>query len=459
MTAHATIAPDTDRSLLDAEWHRIGLLITLSEMSRTGVAPPEDFAEVFDAATAEVAAARGSGAWTNLLGLAPADKLEELIQLDLDLLVLALAPEAQPMLAPRLQSLQPHLGKPNPSLALIQELLMLESGRDIGTLYDRLEAAAPLTSCGLIRLTGEGAYQSIEVVPAAARHILQRATHLAPPPGAQLCLARGAWEDLILPAPALAQLHDFASWIRRREQIVQEWGARIGGGPLALFAGSSGTGKSFAASVIAQHLSQETGQNWDLYMLDLGRILSKYVGETERNINALLDSLDGRRAVLQIDEADGLLGKRGEINDARDRYANLEVSHLLSRFERHNGPVILTTNLRANIDPAFLRRFQIVVDFPSPDALARTRLWETLLPRRAPRCDKLDIAAIADAARLSGGSIHNAAQYVAILAAEEECPISPHHVARAVWAELNKDNRPVRKSEIGYLSQYLEDAR
>jgi SpoVK/Ycf46/Vps4 family AAA+-type ATPase len=150
------------------------------------------------------------------------------------------------------------------------------------------------------------------------------------------------------------------------------------------------------------------------------------------------------------------LGKRGEVSDARDRYANLEVSHMLSRFERHMGPVILTTNLRANVDSAFLRRFQLVVDFPAPDAEARAMLWDRLLPTGAPRDAALDLAAIGQAARLSGGAITNAAHYAAVLAAETDTAITPAHVARAVWAELMKDGRQVRISEIGFLADHLD---
>lgn len=458
MNAAADIPTETLRGALDAEWARINLLITLVESLRLGSTPGETFSEQFADCSDQVHAHREAGAWAALPELVPADQLDAFVQLDLDILAMALVPEAQPALAVRLQSLQPHIGKPQPSLALIQELLMLESGQDLGALYDRLEPSAPLSASGLIRVSGDGPYQLVTALPAATRHLLQRATHLAAPPGAQLSMTRGGWDDLILPDPALDRLKDFVNWICHRDRIVSEWGGRTSGGPLALFAGSSGTGKSFAAAVITGQLSQATGRPWDLFTLDLGRVMSKYVGETERNLNALLDSLDGRRAVLQIDEADGLLGKRGEISDARDRYANLEVSHLLSRFERHQGPVILTTNMRSNIDPAFLRRFQIVVDFPSPDSDARSKLWSVLLPPKAPRVAGLDLAHIAEAARLSGGAIHNAAQYVAVLAASEDEPISHRHVARAVWAELNKDNRSVRRSEIGYLEQYLEEA-
>jgi SpoVK/Ycf46/Vps4 family AAA+-type ATPase len=334
---------------------------------------------------------------------------------------------------------------------------MLDSGEEVARLFERLEPSAPLIATELARVSGEGAYQMVRPTPAAARALLGRSTDLGPPPGAHLSKRRAAWDDLVLPAATLRSLRDFVAWIHRRPQTIGGWDAHPTGGPLALFCGPSGTGKSFAAAVITAELSARLGEPWALYVLDLGRIMSKYVGETEQNLNALLDALDGRRAVLQIDEADGLLGKRGEITDARDRYANLEVSHMLSRFERHAGPVILTTNLRSNIDAAFLRRFQLVIDFPPPDGAARAQLWDKLLPPGAPRADDLDVVALAEATLLSGGGIQNAAQYAAILAAEAARPLAYAHLARAVWAELNKDNRQVRKSEIGFLARYLDE--
>jgi len=448
--------PARDRGVLDAEWARLALLVTLAEALRTGDTLAEDFTARFEAAAAEVAAVRQGGGWAPLAAEVPAKVLGGFVQLDLDLLALALLPEAQPALAPRLQSLQPQVGAPYPCLAVLQELLSLEGGEEVSRLFDRLDPTAPLVAGGLLRVEGEGAYQCIRPTLRATRAVLGRATGLAPPPGAHLAPGGGGFGDLVLPEAALRSLRDYVAWIRFGEQIATGWGGRRLGGPLALFAGPSGTGKSFAAAVVAAELGRACGAPWALYTLDLGRIMSKYIGETEQNVNALLDALEGRRAVLQIDEADGLLGKRGEISDARDRYANLEVSHLLSRFERHAGPVILTTNLRTNIDSAFLRRFQIVVDFPPPDATARAQLWAALLPPNAPRAAELDTAELAQAARLSGGAIHNAAWYAAVIAAEEEAAIAPRHVARAVWAELRKDNRQVRRSELGFLADHLE---
>ncbi|SFT86757.1 ATP-binding protein [Sedimentitalea nanhaiensis] len=455
-----TVAPkDTDLilPLLDAEWARIDLMLVLAEAMRTGVDLPESFSDEFDSQAKSVETARAAGSWTGLTTIAPRDALDELKQIDLDLLALAVAPVARPALGPRIHSLQPQIGGAFPGLPLVQEMLMLKAAGDVDLLFQRLSPTAPMVAAGLLRVEGSTPYQVLRPGARVIRAILNRDAELAPPPGANLSNQRGKWTELILPPQALSQLRDFTAWVHHNDRIGSEWGGKTMHGPLALFSGASGTGKTFAASVVATALSERTSEPWALYTLDLGRIMSKYVGETEANLNALLESLDGRRAILQIDEADGLLGKRGEVSDARDRYANLEVSHMLSRFERHNGPVILTTNLRSNVDSAFLRRFQLIVDFPAPDAAARAELWRILIPANAPRADRLDVLAVGDAVRLSGGSIANAAHYAAVLAAEDETPIDLPHIARAVRAELMKDGRQVRKSEIGFLCDHLSE--
>lgn len=455
MNVQAPIA-DFDLSPLDMEWIRVEHLITLAEATRTSVELDTAFSE----ASAEIGDAvrqnRERGAWSALRGTVADVLLECFMQLDLDLLAMALAVDARPSLGPRIQSLQPQVSSPYPCLALLQELLLLDESAEIAALYARLDPSAPLIAAGLLQVSGEGPYQQLKASALAQRIVLNRVTDLSPPPGAHLETRRGTWDDLVLPETVLRALRDFTAWLINRQKVI-DWGARSLGGPLALFSGASGTGKSYAASVIAAELSAATGEPWALYALDLGRIMSKYIGETEQNLNRLLDALEGRRAILQIDEADGLLGKRGEVSDARDRYANLEVSHMLSRFERHAGPVILTSNLRTNIDAAFLRRFQLVVDFPSPDSRARSDLWRMLLPPHAPMDVGLDLGEVAQAARLSGGSILNAAHYAAVLAAQADEAIAHKHVARAIWAELSKENRQIRISEIGSLARHIEE--
>ena len=452
-------AKDThvNTAMLDGEWARVATMLACAEALRTGETLPDDTSEAFEALCQQVEDARMSGAWAALGGHLSKAILDNLTRLDIDILAICLAPLARPALAPRMHSLQPSAGTSWPSLPLLQELLMLGDGDEMGLLFSRLAADAPLVQGGLIHIEGVAPCETLRPSPALSRRILSRDASLAPPDGAHLNRQTGTWDKLILPDDTLARLRDFAAWARHAPLFETEWGARPVHGPLALFSGPSGTGKTFAAAVIADELSRATGAPWALYSLDLGRIMSKYVGETEANLNALLDSLEGRRAILQVDEADGLLGKRGEVSDARDRYANLEVSHMLSRFERHYGPVILTTNLRSNIDNAFLRRFQLVIDFPEPDEAAREKLWQVLLPPNLERADEIDLTRVSEAARLSGGAIENAARYASILAAEASEPLSMRQLARAIWAELKKEPRQVRASEIGSLVEYLPE--
>ena len=458
LTETETVPAEPVAAWLDAEFARITAMVELAEALRTGDRAVEDLTDRWAALGSACEAARGNGAWAALLPLAPREALQALTRLDVDLMALALAPVARPSLGPRLHSLQPQIGLSWPGLALVEELLMLEGGRQIAMMIDRLAPTAPLVALGLIRVEGPTPHQVIRPAPRLIQAMLGRDAELAPPPGASLSERRGRWEDLVVPPATMQSLSDFTAWVAGSAALSEIWGARRVHGPLALFSGPSGTGKSFAAGVIAEALQARTGKPWALYTLDLGRIMSKYVGETEANLNALLSALEGRNAILQIDEADGLLGKRGEVTDARDRYANLEVSHMLARLETHEGPVILTTNLRANVDTAFLRRFQLIVDFPSPDATARTALWAKLLPPRAPLAVEVELARLGDAVRFTGGSIQNAATYAAILAAEAGGEITLAHIARAVWAELNKDSRQIRPSEMGFLAQHLAGA-
>jgi len=453
-------AKDTqvNTAMLDGEWARVAMMLACAEALRTGVSLPEEASEAFEALCAQVEEARVAGAWAALGTYLPETILDGLTRLDIDILAICLVPLARPALAPRIHSLQPGAGTSWPCLPLLQELLMLGDGEEMGLLFSRLAADAPLVQGGLIHIEGTAPSEILRPAPALARRLLNRDASLSPPEGAHLNLQTGSWDKLVLTEATLARLRDFAAWARYAPMFESEWGGRPVHGPLALFSGPSGTGKTFAASVIASELGRETGTPWALYSLDLGRIMSKYVGETEANLNALLESLEGRRAILQVDEADGLLGKRGEVSDARDRYANLEVSHMLSRFERHHGPVILTTNLRSNIDNAFLRRFQLVIDFPDPDAAAREKLWRVLLPPKLELAEEIDLSRVAEAARLSGGAIENAARYAAILAAEAGKPLGMTQLARAIWAELNKEPRQVRRSEIGSLADYLPEA-
>jgi SpoVK/Ycf46/Vps4 family AAA+-type ATPase len=189
--------------------------------------------------------------------------------------------------------------------------------------------------------------------------------------------------------------------------------------------------------------------------VDLAGLVSKYIGETEKNIGRLLDAAHGRELVLQFDEVDALMSKRGEVKEARDRYANMEVSYLLARIEEHEGPCILTTNLRQQIDKAFTRRFQMVIEFPRPDAAARQRMWQRMLPPEAPLDAAVDARFLAVAVNLSGGNIRNSALHAAYLAAAEGRPIDLGHIALGVWRELAKERPKVPTSALGGLADHL----
>jgi hypothetical protein len=390
----------------------------------------------------EVAALRADGSALSRLTQQPLSGLEQ------DVIVSAVAAEAEPRVAWMFQSLQLGASQPYPTPALLVELLALD-GALAGEMYAALADGAPLRRAGLLETGDGGPFQPLRPGKGITARLLGHPLPEPVPPGAVPVAVAPVWDDLVLPPDRVATLRELLMWIRHRDTVFGVWKGRDCGGPVALFCGPSGTGKTFAAAVIAAELG------WRLYRVDLGRLVSKYIGETEENLNRLFDAAHGRPIVLQFDEADALFGKRGEVREARDRYANLEVSHLLARVESHQGPCILTTNLRRNLDPAFARRFQIVADFPRPDAGARALLWQRSLPPLAPRAEELDLAFLGSAVNLTGGGIRNAALHAAFLAAEAGRAIGLAEVALAVWRELGKDGRDLSPADLGPLAPHL----
>jgi vesicle-fusing ATPase len=255
------------------------------------------------------------------------------------------------------------------------------------------------------------------------------------------------WDDLVLPAGHLDLLREIVRHVRHRTQVYERWGfgerTTRGLGVTALFAGESGTGKTLAAEVLAGELAL------DLYRIDLAATVSKYIGETEKNLRRLFDAAEASGAVLLFDEADALFGKRGEVKDGHDRYANLEVAYLLQRMESYSGLAILTTNLRSNLDRAFLRRLRFVVQFPFPDAEQRAEIWRRTFPAAAP-LDGIDAAGLARLT-VSGGSIRAIALSAAFAAAEEGAAITPQHVLHAARVEYAKADRALTDAETGGL--------
>jgi MoxR-like ATPase len=247
------------------------------------------------------------------------------------------------------------------------------------------------------------------------------------------------WDDLVLPPDRLQRLRSLGDRVRHRGLVHDEWGfaATLGAarGIAALFTGPSGTGKTMAAGVLAASLGL------DLYRIDLAGLVSKYIGETEKNLACVFSAAAAADVVLFFDEADALFGKRTEVRDAHDRYANVEVAYLLQRIESHDGVVVLATNLRKNLDEAFLRRLQFVVEFPLPERADRRRIWERVFPAAAPLDPALDLDLLAERFELSGGSIRNVAVEAAFVAAAQGCAIGPDQVRSALVHEHQKLGR------------------
>lgn len=256
-----------------------------------------------------------------------------------------------------------------------------------------------------------------------------------------------SWEDLVLPEVALAQLRELTARIRHRDRVLDEWGVATrsskGRGISALFAGESGTGKTMSAEVVAEDLGL------DLYIIDLSTVIDKYVGETEKNLERIFVEADRVNGVLLFDEADAIFGKRSETRDAQDRFANIEIAYLLQRMERFDGLAILTTNLRANVDEAFTRRLDAIVDFPMPEIPSRLDIWKKNIRPGIPRAEDIDLEFLASRFRLSGGEIRNIAVTAAYLAADENQPVSMTHLIKATEREYRKMGRLCVEDEFG----------
>jgi SpoVK/Ycf46/Vps4 family AAA+-type ATPase len=253
------------------------------------------------------------------------------------------------------------------------------------------------------------------------------------------------WEDIVLPEDVFEQLQEIAGQVANRPLVYEEWGfgARLnrGRGLSALFSGSSGTGKTMAAEILANHLGL------DLYRIDLAGVVSKYIGETEKNLRKVFDSPEQSGAILFFEEADALFGKRTEVKDSHDRYANIEVNYLLQRMEEYGGLAILATNRKSALDGAFLRRLRFLVDFPFPDTNSRLRIWQKVFPPEA-EIGELDYGLLGRM-EISGGNIKNIALNAAFLAADQGTAIGMAHVMHAAQREYAKMDKLISEVEFG----------
>lgn len=252
------------------------------------------------------------------------------------------------------------------------------------------------------------------------------------------------WDDIVLPDAQKRILKEMAMHVRQRVKVYDTWGFAKKGmrglGISALFAGESGTGKTMAAEVLANEL------HLDLYRIDLSQVVSKFIGETEKNLRRVFDAAEEGGAILLFDEADALFGKRTEVRDSHDRFANIEISYLLQRMESYRGLAILTTNMKNSLDTAFLRRIRFIVQFPFPDHVQRAGIWQRIFPEDT-RVEKLDINKLARL-NVAGGNIRNIAMNAAFMAADEDVPVRMKHILNAARSECAKMEKTLTDSEV-----------
>jgi ATP-dependent 26S proteasome regulatory subunit len=266
---------------------------------------------------------------------------------------------------------------------------------------------------------------------------------------------RYGWTDIVLPADQIDQLHEIVATVRGRPVVLDDWG--IGRklsacrGVAILFSGPPGTGKTMAAEVIAKELGL------DLYKIDLSTIVSKYIGETEKNMERIFSEAESSNAILFFDEADALFGKRSEVRDSHDRYANIEISYLLQRMEIYDGVTILATNLRSNLDESFTRRLQFAVEFPFPEDTYRLRIWQTLFPSQVPQAPNLDFAWFAKRFKLAGGNIRNIIVGAAYLAHANGGQVSMDHLLHTTRRELQKMGRLVSENDLDMGNDLMKE--
>jgi ATP-dependent 26S proteasome regulatory subunit len=325
---------------------------------------------------------------------------------------------------------------------------LVEDSVDISALANKFRFSggqirdAVTTAHNLALGRGEERIGMLDLYQACRAHSNQRLAHLA-----QKIHPHYTWEDIVLPRDELRQLREIVNYVRYRPFVYGDWGfdrkLSLGKGLNVLFGGPPGTGKTMAADIIAGELGL------DLYKIDLSMVVSKYIGETEKNLNRIFSEAETSNSIVFFDEADALFGKRSEVRDSHDRYANVEIAYLLQKMEEYEGIVILATNLRQHLDEAFVRRMHFTLEFPLPEEEYRRRIWEITFPTEAPRSEDLDLDFLAQRLKLAGGSIRNIILAAAFLAADDGRVIGMEHLVRATKREFQKMGKLVVKSDFG----------
>jgi AAA+ superfamily predicted ATPase len=311
------------------------------------------------------------------------------------------------------------------------------------------QAAATARRLASVRGGDDAVINTHDLQSACRQHSNQRLSLLA-----RKVTSASSWNDIVLPDDCMAQLQEICNHVKYRDRVYGDWGfgrkLALGKGLAVLFSGPSGTGKTMAAGIIAGELGL------DLYKIDLSTVISKYIGETEKNLSRIFEEAETSNAILFFDEADALFGKRSEVRDSHDRYANVEVGYLLQRMEEYEGVAILATNLRKNMDDAFVRRLHFTVEFPFPDQQDRHRIWRSIWPKDTPLDRALDFELLAARYEMAGGNIKNVALAAAFLAAADGGAVAMRHVAQATLREYQKTGKLMVEShelapQLGHL--------
>lgn len=307
-------------------------------------------------------------------------------------------------------------------------------------------------AAGMAELDGRGALSGAQMHTACYRQVVHKLgdlAHRVPP--------AYTWDDVVLPAAQKRLMQQACGHIRYRYQVYHRWGfenkVSYGRGLSILFAGAPGTGKTMCAQVIARQL------NMEMYKINISQVVSKYIGETEKNLQAVFAEAKNSNCILFFDECDALFGKRSEVKDSHDRNANVEVAYLLQQIEEYDGVCILATNLIGNIDEAFMRRITYVVHFPFPDPAMREQIYRRMMPPAAPLDEDIDWAFLAEKFELSGGHIKNIVLSAAFMAAAGQGPIGMRHLLRAAVGELKKNEIVVVREQLREYADLLDDDR
>lgn len=384
-----------------------------------------------------------------------------LTEIDLIALTLALSPHVQPELLPELVSSYLPQGKEFPEMGLVKgkgrelffptgdTLLYLLAGKDLESRMDLLryfQTQSELFKSGIIsfedvapfepRMSGKLIIDE-EYVDIITTGAIQKPRMGSGFP-AQLIETNLEWDNLVLQKKTLDQIMEIQSWLDHQDKLLNNWGlaGKIKPGYRVLFYGGPGTGKTLTATLLGKY----TGR--DVYRIDLSLIVSKYIGETEKNLSRLFDKAANKDWILFFDEADAVFGKRTSVRDSHDKYANQEVSYLLQRIESHPGLVILASNLKSNLDAAFTRRFQSIIEFEMPGASERLLLWNDILPKNLGLQKEVSIDQIARTYNLSGANIVNVIQFACLKTAEEGSEeISRQHLIEGIKKEYVKEGK------------------